>query len=158
MLPEVSKLNPGRQHGCSQLARRARHEHLPAMPGGCDAGGLVEREPDVVVADARRLPGVNPHPHANLATTGPRLRGERALRIGSGGDGIRRALEGEEHRVTLRAERSAGVGHGSGLDQIPLSGQHATVGVTELAEEAGRALDIGEQKGDCPGRELGHGR
>ena len=47
-----------------QIARRLREHNLPAVRRGADARSPVDVEADVVVADDRRLAGMQSHPHA----------------------------------------------------------------------------------------------
>ena len=80
---------------------RLRQEHLPAVADGGDPRALVHVEADVSLLGQPRLARVQPHPHAYRPV------GQRALAVRGGGDGVRRAGEGDEERVTLRVDLDA---------------------------------------------------
>jgi hypothetical protein len=92
--------------------------------------------------------------HAHAHADGPCR--ERLLSIRGGGDGIRSASEGYEERVTLRVYLDAPLpGDGVAYD-VPVLREHVCVVGAELMEEARRALDVREEKGDSAGWQLLH--
>ena len=93
-----------------------------------------------------------------LHSVRPGVRGERPLRRDCGQRGVPRPAKGDEERVALRVDLlSAVLGEGRAQD-APVLGQHLAVAVAQLLEQAGRALDVREEEGDGPARELGHPR
>ena len=80
-----------------------------------------------------------------------------ALSVDGGRDGVGSRAEGDEERVALRVHHPPLVG-GEGSTQQPLVlGEHLRVPVAaQLLEQPGRALDVREQEGDGPARELVH--
>ena len=80
---------------------RLRQEHLPAVPDGGDPRALVHVEADITLLGQPRLARVQPHSNAYPAAR------QRALAVRSSGDGVRRAGENDEERVTLRVDLDA---------------------------------------------------
>jgi hypothetical protein len=48
-----------------ELARRVRHENLPAVAGRGNAGRPMDVNPHIPLAGRDRLPGMQAHPDAN---------------------------------------------------------------------------------------------
>ena len=114
-------------------------------------------EPEVALVADRRLAGVQPHPHPHRRAVGPRVGLERALGGDRGADGVPGAAERVEERVALRVDLRAAVG-GERLAHDPaVVARHLGVGVAELLEQPGRALDVGEHERDGSGRQRRHG-
>jgi hypothetical protein len=91
-----------------------------------------------------------------MSATSAVLSGEVALRGDGSGDGVLRSRERDEERVALGIDLMAAVG-GEGLAQDPLMlRENIAVPRPERLEERGRPLDVGEEKGDRPTRELTH--
>ena len=70
VLPEVDEVVRAHQ----QIAGRVREQHLPAVTGVGDPGGPVHVHADVALLRQQRLPGVDPHSHANDVLTQDGLR------------------------------------------------------------------------------------
>ncbi len=139
-----------------QLARRLRHQHLPAVAGRADSRGAMDAEADVALFADGRLARVDPHAHQQLSVAGPRLTGELPLRRDGGRDRILRARERDEERVALRVDLTAAVGvERSSQDPLVL-GKGVAVEVAELLEEPRRPFDVREEERDGPAGELGH--
>ena len=79
--------------------------------------------------------------------TGPPL--ERILRRLRACDGVRGACEGDEEGVALRVDLDAAVSRERLAERAPVLGEHVGVPLAELVQEPRRALDVGEEKGDC---------
>jgi hypothetical protein len=154
VLAEVPQRDIRRRVVAEELARRRGDEHLAAVAGGGDARGAVDAHPDVALAADGRLAGVNAHPHTQLAAAGPFMCGQRLLRVDSGADGVLRAAKRREERVALRVDLGAVVGCERVANDPLVVGERGRVVVAQLSEQARRALDVGEEEGDCPGRPL----
>jgi hypothetical protein len=146
MLADVAERDVGRHHRADERSRRLRDEDLPSMGGRGDAGGSVHVDPDVVAAGDRGLSGVHAHPHLHFDVVRPRLVTECALR-----------RDRRLHRGHGRSEHhEEGVAFGRGdvsvadrLAQQPVMiVEQRVVRGTELLEQLGRSLDVGEQEGD----------
>ena len=136
----------------NECTGRLRQEHLPAVPDGGDTRALVHVEPDVTLVRQPRLARVQPHAHAN------RPAGKCALGVRGGGDGARRAGEGDEERITLRVDLDALVVGKRRAELPPMLVQRLPVVVAELMQQPRRALHIGEQQGHDTARETAHHR
>ena len=130
----------------------ARHDDLAAVGARRDARHAVHVEPDVVAVGDRRLAGVDAHAHAE------RQRGQRLLSLPRGGDRFAGRAEGDEERVALAAEDDAPVPLDRLAQQPAVLGEQLGVLVAALAEQRGRALDVGEQERDRPFRQRRHRR
>ena len=131
---------------------RLRQEHLPAVADGGDACALVRVEADVALVRQPWLARVQPHPH-----TYPPV-GKCALAVRRGGDGVRRAGEGDEERVTLRVDFDALVVDEHRAESPPMLVQRLSVVVSELVQQPRRALHVREQQRHDAGRESAHHR
>ena len=131
---------------------RLRQEHLPAVADGGDPRALVHVEADVSLLGQPRLARVQPHPHAYRPV------GQCALAVRSGGDGVRRAGEGDEERVTLRVDLDAFVLGERRAESPPMLVQRLPVVVSELVQQPRRALHVREQQRHDAGREIAHHR
>src|SRR5262249_51144712 len=80
-----------------------------------------------------------------------------ALHLDCSGHRVPGAREREEERVALRVDLGSIRGGERVADESTVVAQHLAVAVTELLEQLGRALDVGEEEGDRPGWERGHG-
>ncbi len=138
------------------LHGRLREQNLPSVPCGTEAGDHVHVDADIVVVLDRRGPRVDPDPHAHRPVW-PAVRVVALLDRNRGLDGVGGALECEQELVPARVDLVA-VALGECLaDQAAMVRDHADVGVAEVADEPGRALDVREDEGDCARRQLGHG-
>jgi len=138
--------------GVDERVRRLGEEHLPSMADGGDARALVHVDPDVSLLRQPRLTRVQPHAHPDRA-----LR-ERALAVLGGGDGIGRAAEGDEERVTLRVHLDAVVVGKRRAKTTPVLEQGLPVVVAELVQQLRRALDVREQQRHHAGRKIARHR
>ena len=136
----------------NECTGRLRQEHLPAVPDGGDTRALVHVEPDVTLVRQPRLARVQPHAHAN------RPAGKCALAVRSGGDGVRRAGEGDEKRITLRVDLDALVVGKRRAESPPMLVQRLPVVVAELMQQPRRALHVREQQSHDTARETAHHR
>ena len=140
-----------------QRPRRPGDKDLPAMPGGHDPRRAMDVHADVVRRDGERLAGVDPDPDPDLDAGRPARPRERQLSVGRRGDRVLRSGECHEQGVALLVHRIAGVSLECPKQQPPMELQHAGVGVrTKPLQELRRALDVGEQERDGPGRLRDH--
>ena len=120
------------------------------MAGAHDPRALVDVEADVALAGHGRLAGVDPDPNPHGSAV------ERGLAFCSGGHGVGRAREGYEERIALGVDLDAVVPRERVAEHPAVLGEDVRVAVTELLEQARRALDVGEEKRDRAARELPH--
>ena len=90
-------------------------------------------------------------PHVDARRFRPRLGGQRELRGDGARDRARRVEERGEELVSAPVDDGAAVGGDRGLDQRPVALEHLAVQIAELAQDAGRALDVREQEGAVGG-------
>ena len=120
-----------------------------------EPGRLVHRESDVAVAADRRLARVQADPDVHAAVLRPVGVAHRAL----GGDGRRDggsgAAEDEEEGVALAVDLDPAVLREGAPQQLVVPLQELPVALPpKVLEQARRALDVREQEGDGPLREL----
>ena len=102
----------------------------------------------VAFAAEHDLTGVDGHPHPQRGSLRPRFGLQRLLGVEGGGDGVRRSLEGGQHRIALalldRAHPTMG---GDGLIEqgVEASDRRRHHLGSALPGRGGR-LDIGEQE------------
>ena len=107
----------------------------------------MDAEPEEVLAGRADLTGVDAHAHANRGGAGPRVRGERALRVDRGGDGGPSGRERDEEAVALRALLNTAVRRDCGTHERAVVEERDLVFVgAERAQRPGRPLDVGEQQ------------
>ena len=95
---------------------------------------------------------MQPHAHAD------RPAGKCALAVGGGGNGVRRAGEGDEEGITLRVDLDAVVLGKRRAESPPVLVQRLPVAVAELLQQPRRTLHIREQQRHHTGRERAHHR
>ena len=96
---------------------------------------------------------MHPHAHAQLHTLRPGVGGEGLLGEGCGGGRVTGALEDDEVRVPLGVDLDASVSCHGLAEEPAMLREQVPVGVAELVQEPGRALDVGEQQRDRARRE-----
>jgi hypothetical protein len=154
VLAQVAQGNPDWQGVPGELRGGRREHHLAPVGGGGQPGATVQRRPEVVPVLEFDLARVQPHPDAEVTERAPVLglhpslageRGrDRAGGRGEGGvDGVPHRLE---HRPPVRLDGFAQQG------VVPAHG--LPVGGRAGLEQAGAPLQVGEQEGDGPGRQL----
>jgi hypothetical protein len=99
---------------------------------------------------------VEAHAHPDRRTCRPVRLGQGTLRRRGGPDRIARLLERCEERVALTVDLDpARVGKRVPEDRVVRRERLAVPLVAELAEQLGRALDVGEEEGDGARRRAG---
>jgi hypothetical protein len=154
VLAEVAHGGPLGNGVLDQAAGGAGDDHLAAVGRPGDPGRPVHVDADVVVPAQHPLAGVQAHPHPHREPLRPPVGGQAPLGRHRGPDRRPRAGEDGEERVALGAD----------LDPLPVPDGPAQEGrvlvpdrrvaSAQLLEQPGRALDVGEQEGDGPGRQL----
>jgi hypothetical protein len=123
------------------------HDHLPAVARVGDPGRPVHVQAGVVVPAPGALAGVQAHPDPQRVAGRPVVGGQGPL--GRQRRPHRRGRAGEDHEegVSVGADLDpAGLGDGLAEDGRVLV-EDGRVPVAEGLEQAGRALDVGEQEG-----------
>ena len=126
-------------------------QDLAPMGSGADAGHLMHGEVDVIAPDRSGLTGVHPDPHPHLGSGWPRVGRKRSLTLQTGGDRLGSVVEDEEERVPFGADLHAAMVDEGASKQRLVGAEQFDVPLAELAEEAGRTLDVGHEEGDHPG-------
>jgi hypothetical protein len=138
VLPEIAQAVRG-----GQGRRRRRHEDLAAVARRGNPCRAVDVAADVALGRQVRRPGVDAHPHAD----GTGREGLLALPRG-----VDRALgrpEGDKERIALVVDLDAAVARAGVAQDPPVLREGISVRRrTQLVEEPGRSLDVGEQERD----------
>ena len=113
----------------------------------------MDVEADVAGHGAERLAAVDAHPDADIGAARPRVLAERPLRLDRGRHGAADGGEREEQPVPGGIDPLAVVCLGRRADDPVVVGEERGVGVAELLQEPGRALDVGEQERDGAARQ-----
>ena len=139
-----------------QLAGRLREEHLAALGGAHDPGGAVDVEAGEELAVARGLARVKPDADAE-GLARPRMGGMGALGGGGRLDRLARARKGEVEAVALHLDLDSPMRRAGVAQEPPVRVERLDVALAaQRLEQLRRALDVGEEEGDCAGGELGH--
>ncbi len=157
VVAQVAQLHAVGQLVSHHLANGVGEQHLAAVGGGGDPGRLVDVEGDVPCSGRVGLAGVGAHAHPDLDAVGPLVGDQGPLGVEAGGNRRAGPAEGHEEAVSLGLDLDAAVG-GEGRPQQPavLLQQLAVALVPDVAEQAGGALDVGEQERDRSARQLRH--
>jgi hypothetical protein len=143
VLAEVGQL------ALDKRARRLREEHLAAVPGGGDPRRQVDVRADVALPAAVRAPRVQAHPHPDRAG------GQCLLAVAGGRERRGRGRERVEEGVSLGVDLHAATPSERRPQQPPVLGERLLVGLcAQLVQQAGGALDVGEEQGDAAVRKL----
>jgi hypothetical protein len=111
----------------------------------------VYAEADVPVSVLGRFSGVNPHPHTQLRAVGPLEPGEGTLAVDGCRHRVLGASEGDEERVALGVDLVSAVSLESLAEQSLMLRERLPVQRAEPLQQAGRSLDVREEKGDGAG-------
>src|SRR5258708_5264104 len=101
---------------------------------------------------------MQPHAPAGLPACRPLVRRQSALTLGGGGQGIGGTREDHEEAVALGDHLDPSVVGPRCPQQALVVGEHVGVARAQALEQAGGAPDVGEEEGDGPRGQLGHGR
>jgi hypothetical protein len=126
------------------------------MPKGGDPRGLVHIEAHVGATGQTAFAGMESHPNPDGSIGRPLVRGQGALCVGGRGHRVRHQGEdGEEGIALVQGLDPVVVADGPAHDLVMLS-EHAGPAIPQPTSQAGRPLDVGEEKGDRPRGELRH--
>jgi hypothetical protein len=119
----------------------------------------MDAQTDVPARADGRLSCVNTHSDRDSHAARPGLSGQRKLCRLSGPDRVRGASKGDEECVALRVDLlSAGLRERVSQQTLVLGLYVRVCVTTKLLEELGRSLDVREEEGDGPAREIRHTR
>ena len=139
-----------------ELARRVGQQHLPAVRNRADARRPVDADAHVALVPDDGLAGVQADADADLAAVGPIMGREGALDRDGGAQRRARAREREEEGVALRVDLATVTSRHGLADDLPVLLEKLGVAVAKTLKQPCRALDVGEEEGDGPARELDH--
>lgn len=125
-----------------------------AVRGEADARGGVDREADVAGLRQAGTPPVQADPQPHLAVPGPTAGLHRPLDRQRGVQRRGRAFEHREDVVAAGGHHVAACRPHRGAHQPPYIGEQARVLIVEAREQVGRTLDVSQQEGEVPCREL----
>ena len=150
VLIQVDQRDRVGQGVADERLRRLRHQDLPPVPDGEDAGDAIDGGTEVVGVALLRVPGVQRHPHPEHAGVAPRLVGERPLTGDGGLHGLGRHREGGADGVADRLEDDAAMGLDRLAQQSVVASQGRGHGLGQLLPALGGTLDVREEERDRP--------
>ena len=111
----------------------------------------MHADADVPFRADLRFSGVQPHPDLHDRVRRASGRGQVALGVDGCSDRVTGGAERDEERVALRVHDPALVGRERRLEQPPVLTEDLVVVVaSELLEQPGRPLEVGEKECDSP--------
>jgi len=135
--------------GLHELDRRPGEDDLPSMAGGGNAGGQVDVLSDVAFVGHERRTGVQTYPEmdrSGVETLRDHPRGLHCARCGG---------ERNEKRVALGVDLDPALLRTRLAYDPPVLRERLGVPLgAEPVQELRRALDVGEEEGDGPGRQF----
>ena len=137
-----------RQRRADEGAGRLREHRVPALCELAEPGGLDDVEPEVALGSHRRLAGVQADPHPDGHALGPRSQAVRPLDLDRSEDGVARAREREEERVTLSVDLDAALGAEATADDGAMPFEHVRVPLAEPPQQVRGRLDVREGERD----------
>src|SRR5207245_7120770 len=150
---QVAQREMCRQGRLDQRPGGVGNHHLASMRRSRHPRSVVYIDPDVFLADQRRLSCVHADPYANRLSVRPFVLRELSLRLGGRTACVERALEHTEKRVTLSTQLSPVAAPKSRAKDLVMSQLRLHVLVAKLLHQTGRTLDVGEEERDCSGRQ-----
>ena len=156
MLAEVANGHVIRQLILDEVAGRARQQHLSAVASRTDAGRAVNRKANQARLRGRGLAGVQPHAHAKHQSVWPRMRSKCPLGGDYRPDRIFRTTEGDEEGIALAVQLLTAPLPKRGPQQPVVIGKQRPVAAAQFLQQPSRPLDVREEEGDRPTRQLRH--
>ena len=135
MLAEVEEAHAIRQRGAHEVRGCQGEEDLTPMPSCANPRTADDVEADIALGGARRLAGVEPHPHADGRVFRPGMRGERPLGLDGSLECLSCSFEGDKKGVALCIDLAAIIGDESGAQQGPVLCLQRGVAITEPMEQ-----------------------
>src|SRR5947199_2602171 len=130
-------------------------DDLPAVGRRADPVRAVTVEAYVSLVADLRLSRVDADAHSNGLLRGPGLDGQRALEVDGRRRRVVRTLECQEDTVSGPVHLVAAMlGRGAPDERARARADVPVALAAERVDEPGRALDVGEEERDGPGREL----
>jgi hypothetical protein len=157
MLAEIAQAHSFWQIPRYNAVSNIGHKDLTAVSSRSDAGGSVDIHTNIPSLPGYRLARVEPDAHLRRSPIGPRLRLHGPLRRYGGKQGISRPRKGREHGIPLSVHHLTLAFLDGGTEQAVVSCESFGITLTQALEQPRRALDIGEEEGDRPGRQGSHG-
>jgi hypothetical protein len=159
--PVLAEIAQGHGRGwvvVDQRSRRVGEHDLAAMGNREEPAQPVERGHLLVVARGagHGLAGVQRHAHPDRRRQRPGFSGNRLLRLNGGAKRVMRRGEGSLHRVAGDLVAMPTVGGNRRVEQLQMAVDRETHRLRVPLPERGALLDVGEEEGNRPTRELGH--
>ena len=154
MLSEIAEARAVWQAALGQRRSGLGDDDLAPMGRVGDPRGAVNLQPDVIGADKRCLARVDPHAHPDRVTVRPLLRSEADLSVDRCADRIRSFGEDCEHRIPLRLNRMSLMLTDRPVENRAVAPQNTHPVLSQGLDQARRALDVGEEEGDDPCRQI----
>jgi hypothetical protein len=158
VLTEVATLDPWRQLVPHQLPGRLREQDLAAVARREHPRRPIQRGAEVIPIALLCDPAVQDHANSDATRDLPRLVVQRPLGIERRGHGVGSAREDRTELVAHSLEDIAAVRLDCVSQEPFVTGERIGHLATVLLPEEGAALDVGEEKGDRAGGQVGHGR
>jgi hypothetical protein len=147
---EIGQRRSAEQACPHEVGGRSGDDDLATMPRVTDAARAMDLLAHVVIATGERFAGVEPDPNADAPAVEPRVLLDRPLTLDRGGHRVGRLREHHEEGVTLRVNLTARVLRERQPEDSPvLLEELSPTGVAENFRQPGRALDVGEEEGEC---------
>jgi hypothetical protein len=129
----------------SQL-RRLREQDLVSVSGVADAGGLMDREADVLVLLDDHIADVDAHPdlHGDAIRPGRTTEDELAFRCGQ--HRVLGCREDREQRVALGSDQPSPEPLEGRREKASVIQEQLAVPDAQIAKQVRRSLDVGEEE------------
>jgi hypothetical protein len=157
MLTEIAQPHPVWQVPGHKGRDGVREQNLAAMRRNANAGRPMNVHPNVAALRDVGLAGVKPNADPHGRTVGPWMPQDALLCCDRRHQGLSRPREGSKDRIPLRVDLLAALFLNGRADKSAALRQDVRIGITQLLEQTRRPLDVGEEEGDRPGRQAGHG-
>jgi hypothetical protein len=154
---QVAKVRVSRESLLHQGGSGLRQENLSSVRGSEEARHPVQRRSEVVATAWLDHAGVEGHPHPEGADLPPLLPEYGALGIEGSGDGCGSGGKSGADLVAHALEDTTAVGLDGAMHKDIVARERRFHRRSMLLPEPGAALDVGEEKGNGAGWELGGG-
>ena len=153
---EVNEIDERRECLAYEVGSRLRAQHLPGVRDAHQPRGSVERWAEVVTVALFRLAGVHPNPDRERTRLAPLLTFDRALRLDRRDYRLGRIREHCVHPIARHLDDEAAVPLDRAAQDRVVTRQRLSHRVAMLLPQTRRTLQIREQEGDRPRRQLAH--
>ncbi len=155
MQAKILQPGTGRQRSGEQLGRSTRHQYLPAVCGGFQAGRPVDDRPEVIAVALLAGTGMQAHADQDWPARRPGLRTQRLLSGQDRGDCGWCRPERRAEGVAYRLEDITARGLDGRPEDLVVAAERDRHWRRLGLPQPGRALDIGEQQRDRAGGDRG---